>query len=328
MNKFFPLARRVALGGIALTVALAAGAQSAAPIQQNVSQVPGYYRQQVGEFMVTAVYDGFVDLDTALLKGMRADDMQKLFARMFVPHENGVQTAVNAFLVQGKDRLVLVDAGAAACFGPTMGSIMTNIRAAGFAPEEVDDVLLTHLHPDHACGLVAQDGKRAFQNATVWAAKADADYWLSNDAMAQAPEDKQPFFKLAQAAVAPYLEQGVFRTYENGSELLPGLSVIPTPGHTPGHSSYLLDSGGRKLLIWGDIVHSYAVQFTHPEVSIEFDTDQKQAIKTRESVLDSVSKQGWYVAGAHLPFPGLGHIRKEEQGYSWVPVEYSPIRID
>src|SRR5690606_28286155 len=157
MNKFLPLARRIALGGIALTVALTAGAQPAAPVQQNVSQVPGYYRQPVGEFMVTAVYDGFVDLDTTLLKGMRAEDMQKLFARMFVQHENGVQTAVNAFLVQGKGRLVLVDAGAAACFGPTMGSLMMNIRAAGFAPEEVDDVLLTHLHPDHACGLATKD---------------------------------------------------------------------------------------------------------------------------------------------------------------------------
>jgi len=328
MNKFLPLARRIALGGIALTVALTAGAQPAAPVQQNVSQVPGYYRQPVGEFMVTAVYDGFVDLDTTLLKGMRAEDMQKLFARMFVQHENGVQTAVNAFLVQGKGRLVLVDAGAAACFGPTMGSLMMNIRAAGFAPEEVDDVLLTHLHPDHACGLATKDGKRAFPNAAVWAAKADADHWLSNDAMAKAPEDKKPFFTLAQAAIAPYLEQGAFHTYANDSDLFPGFSVVPTPGHTPGHSSYLLQSKGQALLIWGDIVHSYAVQLPHPDISIEFDTDQKQAIQTRKTVLDSVSKQGWFVAGAHLPFPGLGHIREEEQGYSWVPVEYSPVRID
>ena len=106
------------------------------------------------------------------------------------------------------------------------------------------------------------------------------------------------------------------------------MSVVPTPGHTPGHSSYLFSSGKQKLLLWGDIVHSHSVQFQHPEVSMEFDVDQKQAIATRKTVFQQAANAGWAIGGAHLPFPGLGHIRKDAKGYAWVPVEFGPIRSD
>lgn len=319
--------RKLAIAGLTASAALASVAH-AAPQQADVSQVSGYYHHPVGELMVTAVYDGYLDLDTQLLKGLDAEDMSKLFERMFLQDNNGVQTAVNAFIVQSKDRTVLVDAGAAQCFGPTMGSALDNIQAAGFQPGDIDSVLLTHLHPDHACGLATQDGQAVFPNATVWVAQADADFWLDAETQANAPEDKQAFFKLPQDAVAPYIAREAFHTYTDGNELLAEIGVIPTPGHTPGHSSYLVESGGETLLIWGDIVHSHSVQLQHPEVSIEFDSDHQQAIKTRTEILAKVAAERWLVAGAHMPFPGLGYLRAEDKGYSWVPVEYSPIRTD
>lgn len=323
MQTLMLRARTAALGGLAalfLTTASHAGSRD--------EQVPGYYRQKVGDLTVTALYDGYVDLDSKLLKGMQAKDLHALMERLFVQDRQGVQTAVNAYLVQDGERVVLVDAGAAQCFGPTLGALPGHLRQAGYTPADVDAVLLTHLHPDHACGLIDHKGEMAFPNATIWAARADADYWLSPEQAAQAPADKKPFFDMAQRAVAPYAAQQRVRLYGQGSELLPGFSVVATPGHTPGHSSYLFRSRGQTVFIWGDIVHSHSVQLPHPEVSIEFDSDQATAIRTRKSVLENVSEQGWLIAGAHLPFPGLGHIRKETQGYRWVPVEYGPLRGD
>jgi len=323
---FAPKATRRLVRAALASLMFASLAATAAPAQVK-EQVPGFYRQQVGDVVVTALYDGYVDIGSKLLKGMQAKDLQSLMARMFVVDKNGVQTAVNGFLVHTQDKLVLVDAGAAQCFGPTMGGLVNNIRAAGYKPEDVDAVLLTHLHPDHACGLT-QGTTAVFPNATVWASQKDADYWLSNAAAQQAPEDKKPFFKMAQDAVAPYKAKGALHTYADGAQPLPGFSVLGTPGHTPGHSSYLVTSKGQTLLLWGDIVHSHSVQMAHPEVSIEFDSDQQQAIKTRKAVFAQAAAKGWLIAGAHMPFPGLGHIRKDARGYSWVPVEYGPVRAD
>lgn len=312
---------------LAAGLALATLSLHAAPPAQK-TQVPGYYRYASGDFEVTALYDGFVDLGTPLLKGLRADQIQSLLARMFIENSKGVQTAVNAYLVHTGSHLVLVDAGSASCFGPTLGQVQENIRAAGYKPGDVDTVLLTHLHPDHLCGVLDKAGQPAFPNATLWAAQEDVDFWLNEKVAAAAPEGNKPFFQMAMNAAKPYQATGKFRSFKAGDALLPGVSVVSTHGHTPGHSSYLFSSGRQNLLVWGDIVHSHAVQFRHPEVSLEFDVDQKQAIATRKALFERATKAGWAIAGAHLPFPGLGHIRKESKGYAWVPVEFSPLRSD
>ena len=312
---------------LAAGLAFCALSLQAAPPAQT-TQVPGYYRHATGDFEVTALYDGYVDLGTPLLKGLRAEQIQSLLARMFLENSKGVQTAVNAYLIHTGSNLVLVDAGSASCFGPTLGQVQANIRAAGYKPEDVDTVLLTHLHPDHLCGVLDQAGQPAFPNATLWAAQEDTDFWLSEKVAAAAPEANKPFFQMAMNAARPYQAAGKFRSFKAGDALLPGVSVVSTHGHTPGHSSYLFTSGKQNLLVWGDIVHSHAVQFRHPEVSLEFDVDQKQAIATRKALFERATKAGWAIAGAHLPFPGLGYIRKERNGYAWVPVEFGPIRKD
>ena len=312
---------------MALGLALSTLSLHAAPPAQKI-QVPGYYRHANGSFEVTALYDGYVDLGTPLLKGLRADQIQTLLARMFIDSSKGVQTAVNAYLVNTGEQLVLVDAGAASCFGPSLGQVQDNIRAAGYQPEQVDAVLLTHLHPDHLCGVLDKNGQPAFPKATLWAAQQDIDFWLDEKTANAAPKDNQPFFRMAMDAVRPYKTAGRLRSFKAGDTLMPGVSVVGTPGHTPGHSSYLFSSGAHKLLVWGDIVHSHAVQFQHPEVSLEFDVNQQQAIATRKALFQRASESGWTIAGAHLPFPGLGHVRKDPQGYAWVPVEFGPIRSD
>ncbi len=331
----FPLRRTLLAAATALGLLAGAGftpytvpSAHAAPPEAVKTQVPGYYRQALGDFTVTALYDGYIDLAPKLLHGLRDTQIQSLLARMFIAHEKGVQTAVNAYLIHTGEHLVLVDTGAASCFGPTLGQVQANLKAAGYRLEDVDTVLLTHLHGDHLCGVLDAQGQTAFPNATVWAAQKDADFWLSQAVADAAPEGMKGFFKMSRDAAAPYQAAGRFKTFQSGETLLPGLSVVPTNGHTPGHTSFLFESKGQKLLVWGDIVHSHSVQFAHPEVSLEFDVDQKQAIATRKALFQKAAAAGWWIGGAHLPFPGLGHIRKDPKGYAWVPVEYGPIRAD
>jgi glyoxylase-like metal-dependent hydrolase (beta-lactamase superfamily II) len=321
----------IAILAAVLAAVQASGSAAMAPAfadapPRHMHQVPGYYRMVMGDFEVTALYDGYVALDAAILKGASAADIQSLLARMFVPQtKDGVQTAVNAFLIHTGQRLVLVDAGSAACFGPTMGKIEDNIRAAGYAPERIDTILLTHLHPDHTCGLAKADGKAAFPNATVYVERNEAAYWLDKEKAGRAPKASEPFFKMAQAAVAPYVAQGRMKEFAPGAAIMDGISSFSLAGHTPGHTGFLLSSGEERMLVWGDVVHSHAVQFAHPDVSIEFDVDQKQAVESRRKALAEAAGSRLWVAGAHLPFPGLGHVRKERRGYAWVPVEYGPV---
>lgn len=320
-------AAAVAVSALTMTLATAPAAHAAPPAQQK-TQVPGFYRMMVGQFEVTALYDGYIDIDPKILRYTSAREVQSLLARMFVAATPGVQTAVNAYLINTGSNLVLVDTGAAACFGPTLGRIVENLRAAGYEPAQVDTVLLTHLHGDHACGLAA-DGKAVFPNATVHVDQADADFWLSEAKAAAAPKDAQPFFAMARAAVAPYQSAGRLRTYTGaGQEPVPGVTVVNANGHTPGHNGYLFTSGKDSLLLWGDIVHNHAVQLRRPEVAIEFDVDSPAAVRTRKRIFADAAKNKLWVGGAHMPFPGIGHVRREAAGYTWVPVEFGPIRAD
>jgi len=318
--------RRLALAALLLCLPLAVMAQT--PPQQK-TQVPGFYRYGLGGMEVTALYDGYIDLETKLLRDIRAEDLQRLMARLFVAHDKGVQTAVNAYLVHTGSNLVLVDAGTAKAFGPTLGFILENIRAAGYDPAAIDTVLLTHLHPDHAMGVLTADGQIAFPNAKVYATEAEAAFWLDPAVAAKQPAETQPFFAMAQQAVKPYRDAGRFQTFKAGAQLLPGVTAVPAAGHTPGHTGYLFASSGKSLLVWGDIVHYHAVQFVKPDVSVEFDTDYKAAVATRKRLLADAAKNRLAVAGAHLPFPGIGHVRADGKGaYAWVPVEYGPLRAD
>jgi len=302
----------------------AAAAHAGAPVPSE--QAPGFYRQQVGDAVVTAVYDGYLDLDPKTLSGMTQQQIQVHIAKLFQAKNSTVQTAVNAYLVHTKDNLVLIDSGSSDCFGPTVGRLVENIKLAGYNPADVDTVLLTHLHPDHACGITMPDGTPAFPNATVWADRKDAHFWLDQSSASRLPASQHGFLKMAQAAVAPYAAQGRFKTFTGSDTIVPGVAVVPSNGHTPGHSSYLVTSGAAKLLVWGDIVHFHAVQLPHPEVTIEVDVSSNEAVVSRRKILAQAAQQQWLVAAAHHPFPGLGHVRKESTGYSWVPVEYAALK--
>jgi glyoxylase-like metal-dependent hydrolase (beta-lactamase superfamily II) len=317
------LLRHILLLGVAVFMGLAPLVQAEAPKVQT--QVPGYYRHQLGQFEITALFDGAIELDTQLLKNASAADLRRLLSRMFVGNPK-MQTAVNAYLINTGSHLVLVDTGAAKLFGPALGYVLQNMKAAGYEPAQVDTVVITHLHGDHMGGLNDAGGQPLFTKARILVAQADSDFWLSQKVADGAPAKVQPFFKMARDGAAPYLASGQWQTFTEGSVLVPGIQAVRANGHTPGHTAYAIESEGQKLLIWGDLVHAHAVQFAKPGVSIEFDIDQKQAIATRRSIMKAMADSKSLVAGMHLPFPGIGHVREDGKGrYSWVPIEFGSL---
>jgi glyoxylase-like metal-dependent hydrolase (beta-lactamase superfamily II) len=312
-----PAAARL-LPVLAAALALAGPALAGAPMVKT--QAPGYYRMMLGEFEVTALSDGTVALPVdKLLTGTTPQHVAQVLARhdLKVP----VETSVNGYLINTGNKLVLIDTGAAGLFGPTLGRLVANLKAAGYQPEQVDEVYITHMHPDHVGGLADGD-KPAFPNAVVRADKHDAEHWLSQAHMDQAPKEAKGFFQGAMASLKPYVTAGKFVPFDGDTELVPGIKAQATHGHTPGHSVYLVESKGQKLALWGDLMHVATVQFAEPAVTIQFDTDAKAAAAQRKKAYAEAASQGYWVAAAHLSFPGIGHVHAEGRGYRWVPANY------
>lgn len=289
------------------------------------TQAPGFHRVLLGDFEITALSDGTVKLPVTKLLHGHAEKNRAALKRNFLGEE--VDTSVNAYLINTGSKLVLVDAGAAGLFGPTLGNVVNNLKAAGYQPEQVDAVLITHMHPDHVGGLMAGE-QRAFPNATVHIDKKDVDYWLNKANMDAAPEDKKGFFQGAMASVNPYLAAGKLNTFEGDTELVPGIKSSAAYGHTPGHSVFVVESKEQKLVLWGDLMHVAAVQFKNPKVTIAFDSDSKAARQQREKAYADAVKGRYLVAATHVSFPGIGHLAKSSDGksYTWLPLNYMGLK--
>ena len=302
----------------ALALALCTSAALAAGPQLK-GQAPGWYRVQLGEFEVTALSDGTIDLPVdKLLQQPAANTLRALqHAYLGVP----LETSVNAYLVNTGSRLVLVDTGTAGLFGPTAGRVMANLKASGYSPEQVDEIVITHMHGDHLGGA----SSTAYPNATLRIDKRDTDFWLSPEQLAKGGDGA----KALAALVKGFADAGRFKPFEGstaGVEIVPGVKAFPAYGHTPGHSNYVAESKGQKMMFWGDLMHVAAVQFAEPAVTVQFDSDPKAARPAREAAFAAAAKDGYYVAVTHVSFPGIGRLRADGKGYDWFPVNYSTNR--
>src|ERR1700731_1955786 len=309
---------------IAVLASFVAGPNAAlAAAPQHHDQAPGFYRLKVGDLEVTALYDGTGVFDPHWLNGKKATMDGVVKALHEDPHM--LDVVDTGFLVNTGKQLILVDAGAGTWWGGgALGHLANSLRSAGYTPEEVDLVLVTHLHSDHVGGLATQDGNRVFPTAEVYAAKAESDFWLSPEIAAKAPKDAQPCFQSAQAIAAPYIKAGKWHTFSGSEPIVDGVQLVPLPGHTPGHTGYEFSSKGQKVLFWGDIVHALRVQLQHPEVTAIFDIDQTAAAATRNQLLARLARGNVFIATPHTSlFPALGRLRKEGSGYRWVPVVFT-----
>jgi glyoxylase-like metal-dependent hydrolase (beta-lactamase superfamily II) len=306
----------------ALALSLSGAAYAAAP--QLKTQAPGYYRMMLGDFEVTALSDGSLGLPVIqMLANSTPEKLKKALAYAYL--KDPVETSVNAYLINTGAKLVLIDTGTGNYFGPTLGKLVANLKASGYQPEQVDEIYITHMHGDHIGGLMDGD-KPAFPNATVRAAQAEADYWLSQEHMDAVSKDEKDSYAKAMASINPYVATGKFKAFSGNIELVPGVRAIGAAGHTAGHTIYMVESNGQKLVLWGDLMHVAAVQFPDPSVVIKFDTDSKAAARERKKAYADAARNGYWVGSAHLSFPGIGHLRTNGSGYVFVPANYTSLQ--
>lgn len=272
--------------------------------------------RSVGDMLVTAVSDGrFFAPHDAILDF----DPQKMTELTGVPVGQKIPFEVYCFLVRTADRTVLIDVGGGAWTSPTLGRLVGNLQALGVGPEAVDTILLTHCHPDHSNGLIAADGKPVFPNAALILHENEAAFWLDRDVTDADSERIRRNIKNAQAAVTPYASR--MRRVAEG-EVLPGFHAVLRAGHTPGHTTWLLQSRQQRMLVWGDTVHFANVQVAHPNTGLVFDVDPVAACRSRGQVLEWAASEQVVVAGAHLSAPGFGRIGRGPSGFVLQQAEF------
>lgn len=278
------------------------------------------YTVMIGDIRVTALSDGTVPQDLhKLLHDISNARIDAMLEQAYLA--NPVEASINAFLLEMGNRLVLVDTGVGELFGPGLGNkLIASLHAAGVEPEQVSDVLLTHVHSDHMGGLT-RDGQIVFPNATIHVGKPDVDFFLDRQNAAHTDYDRH-YFDQAITVLAPYIDAGKVSSFDRATEILPGLTASLHPGHTPGSAFYTLESQGQRLTFIGDILHVAAVQLPEPSVTIAYDVNPERAASVRSKAFSAFAEDAELVAAPHMPFPGIGHIRKAREGYDWQSVEY------
>ena len=301
----------------------AAAPFSHAAVPMVKTQAPGFYRMMLGDFEVTALNDGVLDYPTIQVLPKATPEQIKSGL-----YENGLTDPVgmsyNAFLINTGSKLILIDTGTGGKLADNpvfhgAGRLMANLRAAGYQPEQIDEVYITHLGPDHVGGLTLGT-QRAFPNAMLRAPKGEVDIFQHPDT---APAWTRTWISFWADLFAPYIKAGKFESFEQDIVLTPGIRALATHGHAPGHTSYVVESKGQTLIVMGDLVLMGALQFADPSLRSSFDSDPKAAAEQRLRIFKLASDEDWWVAGGHLSFPGIGHIRAGQGRYFWAPVNYT-----
>jgi len=283
----------------------------------------------IGDARVTALDDGMLDVPIAAYQSAADSiDVEAVGRGTLADHGVHVDESANfaipgcAFLICVQGTNILIDTGAGGKIPPAKGNgfVVESLATAELMPLDIDLVLMTHLHPDHVGGLVTDSGGRQFGNAQLMVNDAEWDYWHSDHERAQVPDFVQDVFDGAREATAPYDSYDLQLFPGHQHELVAGIVAIPLPGHTPGHTGYLISSQDEKLLIWGDIIHSEYLEFTHPDWSMVFDVDPAQAIQTRRDTMAWAAEERFLVAGMHLGAPAIGTVTFMDDAFAFVPL--------
>jgi glyoxylase-like metal-dependent hydrolase (beta-lactamase superfamily II) len=311
----------MAVGTEGVLMPSATNAAPAADTKQPRGRLPAVYPFALGDFRITTLFDGSIPQDLpVLLVDTPQSDIDRALQYAF--QTNPTEASINAFLIETGSRRVMIDAGGGTFLGPNYGGkAIESLALAGFKPEEIDDILITHLHADHYGSLI--DGeRRVFPNATIHLSETEFSFFMNSANARKRAYDDSRWFQTAQKVLGPYQRAGKIKTFSQAGEVVPGIAAVPAPGHTPGHTFYRVQSKDRTIDICGDIVHVAAFQFAKPATTLIYDADAAGAAATRARHFAFVTGERRLIAGAHIAFPGIGHVRKDGDGYAWVPIDY------
>ena len=315
--------RRKLLAGSAAATALAAAPAVAAHPAAGV-QSPGVYRQKIGSFEVTALYDGtwFRKIDEKFVRNAGPAEVTKALADSFL-QPGIVPTSFTALLVNTGSKLVLIDSGTGGQLGPTTGHLPGALAAAGVKPEAIDTIAISHFHPDHINGIKDKDGKKMFANAEIQVPAPEWAFWMDDASMAVAPEAMRPQFLNVRRIFRDIADE--VKRFQPGAEVAAGVASLAAHGHTPGHTVFSIHSGNQSLLVLGDTTNHPWLFARNPEWQGVFDMDGAMAVDNRKRLLDRAAADRMLVAGYHFPFPATGYIVKTATGYEVVPVMWQPL---
>jgi glyoxylase-like metal-dependent hydrolase (beta-lactamase superfamily II) len=304
-----------ALGGAVVDPQFAKAETTASkPPGQNA----GIYRLRLGAFEITVLSDGSFTLPSPLLATNLAEAELKEFVKANHIGADTFRTQINVVLVNTGDRKVLIDAGEGGLRQPTTGRLMASLQAAGIEPTAVDIVVLTHAHPDHLWGAVdTKAGTMRFPNARYVISDREWDYWSDPERHGPFPERFRGMIPGTQAAFKLIADRTT--RIKAGTEIVSGIATVESRGHTPGHMSVQLSSGGEQALVVGDAITQVLISFRHPEWRPGYDGEMDQAMVTRRRLLDQAATDRILVLGYHFPFPGVGNVARDGAVYRWVP---------
>jgi glyoxylase-like metal-dependent hydrolase (beta-lactamase superfamily II) len=306
------------------------GALAAAPAPPALKgpQGGGFYRFAVGDFEAMVISDGglsFSPIQPTWAPEATKEELEGTLASAFLPADR-LNLDVNTLMLKTGGELILVDSGAGALFGPSLGKMRERMEAAGVQPAQVTGIVLTHAHADHFGGLLDGSGKPVFPNARYFASKTEIDFWTGPDpdfSKLRIPKERsEQFLANARKYIAAIRDR--LTPVLPGKKIVEGVEVVDAPGHTPGHIALLVTSGKEALLNAADTAHHHVLMFAHPEWTSAFDVDPQLGAKTRRRILDMAAAEKLRFLGYHLPFPGIGHVRVGKGGaFEWVPEPWS-----
>jgi glyoxylase-like metal-dependent hydrolase (beta-lactamase superfamily II) len=319
-----PLLSRLGVSPAAAQAPAATPAAPAAPAADLATlQAPGFYRFKVGRHTVTVVNDGYSprpDPTKGFVRNAEPEVVEAALKAGFLPTDE-LRIPYTVTFLQDGDNLIAFDTGTGGQLGATAGRLAANMQAAGLDPAKVKQVIFTHFHGDHITGLTTADDKPVFTAAEIIVPRAEWAYWTDEGNASRAPDAMKPAFANVKRRFDPYKART--RQISGDGEVVPGIIALSTPGHTPGHTSYLISDGSAQALVLGDITNRPELNLAHPGWHLVFDMDADVAEKTRREVLDRVATDRIRCIGYHFPFPANGYVAKEAEGYRFVPADWS-----
>ena len=293
----------------------AAGLIAASILPKNALALAAPYSFKQGAYDVTVVSDGTLTLPLALFPDAKPEELAELLGAMAKGDQ--AQFEASPLLFRQGGEVVLMDTGSGGNFAPSAGKVIESLKAVGVEPGAVTKVIFTHAHPDHMWGSLGADGKPVYPNASFHVAETEWNFWVAEDLASKMPKDMEGMVKTTQGQLAGIKDKVAM--FKPGAEVLPGINVIDTAGHTPGHVSFEL-AGGEGLIVTADAITNPLVFVPHPDWKFGFDADHAGAIASRKKLLDMASTGKKNLIGFHWPYPGIGMAEAKDGAYVYVPV--------